>query len=55
MRLAHDTHNFGQPPVGLLATWGLAAGAQTQISPGASALAAPHQQCYGLVPGGLAC
>ena len=41
MRLAHDTHNFGQLPVGLPATWGLAAGAQTQISPGASALAAP--------------
>lgn len=55
MRLAHDTHNFGQPPMGLPATWGPAAGAQTQISPGASALAAPHQQFCGLVHGGLAC
>ena len=44
MRLAHDTHNFGQPAVRMPARWGLAAGAQSQSTPGASALVAPHQQ-----------
>ena len=33
---------FGQPEPGLLAIWGSAAWAQTQLTPGVSVLAAPH-------------
>lgn len=47
MRLSHNkqTHDgFGQLRTGLPATGGLAAGAQTQISPGASALAVPRHR-----------
>jgi UPF0716 family protein affecting phage T7 exclusion len=45
MSLAHtDRHaTSGQPPLPLSRQWGPAAGAQIQTSPGASALAAPHQ------------
>jgi hypothetical protein len=58
MRLAHNpqTHFvLEQPQAGLPVLWGLAARAQTQIFPGASALTAPHQQFCGLVHGGPAC
>ena len=54
MRLTHNPHThdgLGQPPAGLPATWGIAAGAKFQISPGASALAAPHQQLCTLMHG----
>ena len=34
---------FGQPEPGLLAIWGSAAWAQTQLTPGVSTLAAPLQ------------
>jgi len=33
---------FGQPEPGLLAIWGSAAWAQTQLTPGVSVLAAPR-------------
>jgi hypothetical protein len=36
---------FDQPKPGLTAMWGSAAWAQTQITPGVSALAAPLQMC----------
>ncbi len=39
----------GQPPSPLSDQWGPAAGAQIQTSPGASALAAPHQKLRGSV------
>jgi len=42
---------FGQPQAVLPAMWGLAARAKSQTSPGASALAAPHQQFRGLATG----
>lgn len=41
---AHDS--FGQPQTGLPVMWGLAARAQSQSTPGASALVAPHQQSF---------
>ena len=50
MRFAHDTHNFGQPQAGLAPKWGPAARAQSQSTPGASALAAPHQQSFACTP-----
>jgi len=36
---------FARPESGLRAIWGSAAWAQTQLTPGASALAAPLQIC----------
>ena len=36
---------FDQPKPGLTAMWGSAAWAQSQITPGVSALAAPLQMC----------
>src|SRR5437667_5861299 len=36
---------FAQPEAGLPAMWGSAAWAQSQLTPGVSALAAPHQIC----------
>ncbi len=47
-----DRHaSSGQAPSPLSAQWGPAAGAQIQTSPGASALAAPHQNsCGSFVP-----
>jgi hypothetical protein len=36
---------FARPEPGLHAIWGSAAWAQTQLTPGASALAAPLQTC----------
>ncbi len=41
----------GQPPSPLSDRWGPAAGAQIQTSPGASALAAPHQKVRGTLAG----
>jgi len=58
MRLAHNTQthdDFGQGQAALPAMWGLAAGAKSQISPGASALTAPHQQFCEFVHGEPAC
>jgi len=58
MSLAHNTQTddgFGRRQAVLPAMWGLAARAQSHISPGASALTASHQQFCGLVRGGPAC
>jgi hypothetical protein len=58
MRLAHNTQTYdgiGQQQVVLPAMWGPAAGAKSQISPGASALTAPHQQFCEFVHGEPAC
>ena len=46
---------FARPEFGLRAMWGFAAWAQTQLTPGASALAAPHQNSGGFPQGGSAC
>lgn len=58
MRLARNTQThegFRQAQTALPVMWGLEARAQSQISPGASALSAPHQQFCGFEPGGLGC
>ena len=49
MSLSHTGKHgvAGQPPSLLSTQWGPAAGAQIQTSPGASALAAPHQHFSG--------
>jgi hypothetical protein len=51
MRLAHAKKRTiaGQPLSPLSTQWGSAAGAQIQTSPGASALAAPHQNLLATV------
>ena len=49
MRLTHNTQihdGLGQSQAVLSAMWGLTARAQSQTSPGASALAVPHQQFW---------
>lgn len=40
-----DVLIFARPELGLRAMWGSAAWAQTQLTPGVSALAAPLQVC----------
>src|SRR5260221_13406414 len=53
MRRYGDELVSGQPKPGVLVMWGSAAWAQTQLTPGVSALAAPRSS-YGLAPTGSA-